>query len=54
MAADKWLEGYNYRIDNPVYVYGAAVAVMLLVAILSISWQMIRLINTNPVNALKK
>lgn len=53
MAADKWLEGYNYRIDNPVYVYGAAVAVMLLVAILSISWQMIRLINTNPVNALK-
>ena len=23
------VEGYNYRIDNPVYVYGAAVAVML-------------------------
>ena len=53
IAVGKWLEGYSYRIDNPVYVYIIAIMVMLLIALLSISWQMIKLMNTNPVKSLK-
>ena len=53
VAVSKWLEGYSYRIDNPVYVYIIAIMVMLLIALLSISWQMINLMNTNPVKSLK-
>ena len=53
IAVSKWLEGYSYRIDNPVYVYIIAIMVMLLIALLSISWQMIKLMNTNPVKSLK-
>lgn len=53
VAVSKWLEGYSYRIDNPVYVYIIAIMVMLLIALLSISWQMIKLMNTNPVKSLK-
>lgn len=49
----KWLEGYSYRIDNPIYVYVLAVIIMFIIALLSISWQMIRLMNTNPVKSLK-
>lgn len=49
----RWLEGYSYRVDNPIYVYVVAMMVMLLVAALSISWQMVNLINTNPVKSLK-
>ena len=53
IAVSKWLEGYSYRIDNPAYVYIIAIIIMLLVALLSISWQMIKLMNTNPVKSLK-
>ena len=53
IAVSKWLEGYSYRIDNPIYVYIIAIIVMLLIALLSISWQMIKLMNTNPVKSLK-
>lgn len=53
VAVSKWLEGYSYRIDNPVYVYIIAIMVMLLIALLSICWQMIKLMNTNPVKSLK-
>ena len=53
VVVGKWLEGYSYRVDNPIYVYVAAMVVMLLVAFLSISWQMVNLINTNPVESLK-
>lgn len=53
IAVGKWLEGYSYRTDNPVYVYIIAIMVMLLIALLSICWQMIKLMNTNPVKSLK-
>ena len=53
VAVSMWLEGFSYSIDNPVYVYIIAIMVMLLIALLSISWQMIKLMNTNPVKSLK-
>lgn len=53
VMSGKWLEGYSYRIDNPLYVYVLAVIIMFIIALLSISWQMIRLMNTNPVKSLK-
>ncbi len=54
LAAGKWLENYSYRIDNHLWVYLLAALVMVLIALLSVTWQTIRLINTNPVEALKK
>lgn len=53
IAVSKWLEGYSYRIDNPVYVYIIDAVIMIVIALLSISWQMIKLMNTNPVKSLK-
>lgn len=53
IAVSKWLEGYSYRIDNPVYVYFIDAVIMIVIALLSISWQMIKLMNTNPVKSLK-
>ncbi len=54
LIAGKWLENYSYRIDNFWWVYLLAFLVMALVALLSVTWQTVRLINTNPVEALKK
>lgn len=53
VAVSKWLEGYSYRIDNPIYVYIIDAVIMIVIALLSISWQMIKLMNTNPVKSLK-
>ena len=53
-AADKWLMSYSYRIDNNALPYIIAAVIISLVAILSITWQLVRLINTQPVNSLKK
>ena len=48
-----WLENYSYRIDNPIQVYVLSLLFMLCVALVSVSWQMLRLIHTNPVKTLK-
>ena len=53
-VVDKWLTGYSYCIDNNVLPYTMAAVIISIVAILSITWQLIRLINTQPVNSLKK
>ncbi len=41
-------------LDNFWWVYLLAFLVMALVALLSVTWQTVRLINTDPVEALKK
>ena len=48
-----WLENYSYRIDNPIQVYVLSLLFMLCVALVSVSWQILRLIHTNPVKTLK-
>ncbi len=52
--ADRWLSGYSYRIDNDAWSYFAAALITIVVAVLSITWQLMRLINTKPVDSLKK
>ena len=53
LIAQRWLETYDYRISNSVWYYVLTALVVMLLAVLSISWQAIRLMNTNPVEALK-
>lgn len=53
MIAGRWLEGYSYRIGNDIWIYVASAVGMAIVAVLSISWQTVRLMDTDPVEALK-
>ncbi len=50
----KWLDGYAYRIDNYWWIYAIALMIIVLVAIVSITWQAVRLMNSNPIKELKK
>lgn len=54
LAAGRWLESYSYRIDNHLWVYLLAALAMALVALLSVTWQTIRLMNTSPIKVLAK
>lgn len=51
--AGRWLEGYSYRIGNALWIYVLAAAVMAVIAVVSISWQTLRLMDTDPAEALK-
>lgn len=48
-----WLGSYSYRIGNSLWIYLAAAAAVMLLALISITWQTVRLMDTDPVNALK-
>ena len=50
----RWLDSYPYRIDNYWWIYAAALMIIILVAIISITWQAVRLMNSNPIKELKK
>lgn len=50
----KWLQNYSYRIDNYWWIYLVALLVIVLTATLAISYRAVQLMNTNPVEALKK
>ena len=50
---DGWLAGYSYRIENHWWLYALALLLISLVAVVSISWQAVRLMNSNPVKELK-
>ena len=49
-----WLEAYAYRIGNSALIYLAALIAVLLIVALSIAFQALRLMRTNPAEALKK
>ena len=50
---EKWLEGYSYRITLSLGIYLMVVSIVMAIAVLSVSWQTVRLMNANPVNLLK-
>ena len=50
----RWLEDYAIRTDNSPAIYASALAVILAIVIAAISAQAIRLMHTNPAEALKK
>lgn len=53
LVVERWLEGYEYRIDNSVWYYLLTALVVMLVGVIAISWQAVRLMRTNPVEALR-
>ena len=53
LVAERWLEGYEYRIENSVWYYLLTALVVMLVGVIAISWQAVRLMRTNPVEALR-
>ena len=48
------LQGYPYRIGNHWWIYALALLAVSIVAVVSISWQAVRLMNSDPIKELKK
>ena len=51
---ERWLEDYPIRVDNDPLTYVAAFVIVLLISFASISIQALKLMRTNPAEALKK
>ena len=54
IVIQRWLSGYSYRIDNYWWIYALAIIFILLAAVITISWQAVKLMNSNPIKELKK
>ena len=50
---NKWLQDFQYRIDITVWLFAGALLLSLLVALLTVSWQSIRVALINPAESLK-
>ena len=50
----RWLQAYPVRIGNSPTIYLAALAIVLLVTLATVTLQALRLMRTNPAEALKK
>jgi putative ABC transport system permease protein len=48
-----WLEGYEYRVDIPYWIFIAATAGTLAITIITISWHMLKVARVNPAQTLK-
>ncbi len=53
LAMNNWLQNFAYRINIPVWVFPAAAATALLIALLTVSYQTLRAALSNPVEALR-
>ena len=49
----QWLENYTYHINIPWWVFGAALVGVLIMAILTVSYQAIKATTVNPVKSLR-
>ena len=54
LYVDRWLQTYPVRIGNSPAIYLAALSIVLLVTLASVTLQALRLMRTNPADALKK
>ncbi|AKQ44861.1 macrolide ABC transporter permease [Rufibacter radiotolerans] len=52
-AMNKWLEDFAYRIEIPLWVFGAALLLAGLVAFLTVSFQALKAATANPVKNLR-
>jgi putative ABC transport system permease protein len=52
-AATKWLQNYPFRISMSPWIFAGAVTTVLLIALLTVSYQSIRAAAANPVKALR-
>jgi putative ABC transport system permease protein len=48
-----WLTNFSYRIELSSWIFAATCAFALLVAILSVGFQIIKAVRTNPVESIK-
>lgn len=53
LALAKWLQGYSYRVTIQWWVFAAAGLLLVLIAIVTVSFRTIRAALTNPVKALR-
>ncbi|MEJ0057722.1 MAG: FtsX-like permease family protein [Bacteroidota bacterium] len=54
LAVDEWLSTYSVRIDLDVLTFIAPVIIILLMALITVSFQTIKTAIANPVEALKQ
>jgi putative ABC transport system permease protein len=52
-AMSKWLQGFAYRINISWWLFAVAVIVIMLIALLTVSFQAIKAAVANPVNSLR-
>ena len=50
---NKWLEDYPYRITLHVTIFGLAIVIALVVALLTVSYQSLKAATANPVKNLR-
>lgn len=50
---NRWLQGFAYRIDFSVWIFLAAAAASLLVAVISVFFQTLRAAHSNPADAIR-
>lgn len=51
--AKKWLNGFAYQTDISPFPFVLTIAIILIISLLTVSWQAFRAANLNPVNAIK-
>lgn len=52
-AMNRWLEGFAYKIELSWWVFAATGLIVLLLSLLSVSWQSLKAARANPVDSLK-
>jgi putative ABC transport system permease protein len=50
---NKWLQGFAYRTNLAIWIFGASAAFALIIAVMTVSFQSIRAALTDPVNSLR-
>jgi putative ABC transport system permease protein len=50
---DKWLQGFAYRTNLAIWIFGFSAAFALFIAVMTVSFQSIRAALTDPVNSLR-
>jgi len=53
-SMNKWLRGFAYRINISWWMFALAVAVIMLIALITVSFQSIKAAIANPVKSLRK
>ncbi|MGI6718522.1 MAG: ABC transporter permease [Bacteroidales bacterium] len=53
-ACRRYLEQFSYRVENYWWIFIVAILITLLIAFLSVVWQVHKVTKTNPANVLKK
>jgi len=53
LASNKWLENYPYRITLTWWMFAAAAILVVLVALVTVSFQAFRAAMANPVKSLR-